>query len=265
MTDVQAPSQPDVMPICGDDYPLTEKQQKLMALARQLGREKFAPRAAQLDRDAQFPFANYDDMHASGLLALCVPEAHGGHGADYATYAMVSAEIGRYCGATALTFNMHVCTMLWSGLLSEDLEMTPEQRTIHRGDSRKNSRALAVVARVFAAEASQWPLAQWPQQYWRLLLATPGIDIAVVPDTVFDLPMVWSTGASVRRRDPWTGRVYDEVLSLDATHVDLSRLNGGAPLLNTHGAYDLEDVLGVVEAAWIDTRAGTPVDFASVE
>jgi alkylation response protein AidB-like acyl-CoA dehydrogenase len=65
---------PTVMPICGDDYPLTEKQQKLMALARQLGREKFAPRAAQLDRDAQFPFANYDDMRDSGLLALCVPE-----------------------------------------------------------------------------------------------------------------------------------------------------------------------------------------------
>jgi alkylation response protein AidB-like acyl-CoA dehydrogenase len=132
MTDVQAPAQRTVMPICGDDYPLTDKQQKLMALARQLGREKFAPRAAQLDRDAQFPFANYKDMRDSGLLALCVPEAHGGQGADYATYAMVSAEIGRYCGATALTFNMHVCTMLWSGLLSEDLEMTPEQRATHR-------------------------------------------------------------------------------------------------------------------------------------
>jgi alkylation response protein AidB-like acyl-CoA dehydrogenase len=132
MTDVQAPAQRTVMPICGDDYLLTEKQQKLMALARQLGRDKFAPRAAQLDRDAQFPFANYGDMRDSGLLALCVPEAHGGQGADYATYAMVSAEIGRYCGATALTFNMHVCTMLWSGLLSEDLEMTPEQRATHR-------------------------------------------------------------------------------------------------------------------------------------
>jgi len=107
MTDKTMPA---TMPICGDDYPLTEKQQKLMALARQLGRDKFAPRAAQLDRDAQFPFANYDDMRDSGLLALCVPEAHGGHGADYATYAMVSAEFGRYCGATALTFNMHVCT-----------------------------------------------------------------------------------------------------------------------------------------------------------
>ena len=117
MTDAQNLAKPDAMPICGDDYPLTDKQQKLMALAHQLGREKFAPRAAQLDREAQFPFANYADMRESGLLALCVPEAHGGLGADYATYAMVSAEIGRYCGATALTFNMHVCTMLWSGLL----------------------------------------------------------------------------------------------------------------------------------------------------
>lgn len=33
--------------------------------------------------------------------------------------------------------------------------------------------AMAVVERVFAADAAQWPIAQWPQQYWRLLLATP--------------------------------------------------------------------------------------------
>jgi phage major head subunit gpT-like protein len=63
--------------------------------------------------------------------------------------------------------------------------------------------------------------------------------------------VVWSTGAAVRRRDLWTGKRYDEVLSLDPAHVDLSRLAGGAPLLNTHGAFDLEDVIGVVERAWI--------------
>jgi phage major head subunit gpT-like protein len=85
-----------------------------------------------------------------------------------------------------------------------------------------------------------------------------------IDETARTVELVWSTGASVRRRDPWTGRVYDEVLSLDPSHVDLSRLNGGAPLLNTHGAYNLEDVLGVVEAAWIDTRAGTPVGRARV-
>ena len=119
------------MPICGDDFVLTERQRELLKRAEQLGRERFAPRAAELDRDAKFPFANYDDMREAGLLALCVPEAHGGQGADYATYALVSAEIGRWCGATALTFNMHVCTMLWSGLLSEDLDMSPEDRALH--------------------------------------------------------------------------------------------------------------------------------------
>ena len=62
------------MPICGDDYPLTEKQKHLMALAHDLGQNKFAPRAAQLDRDAQFPFENYKDMKPAGLLALCVPK-----------------------------------------------------------------------------------------------------------------------------------------------------------------------------------------------
>jgi phage major head subunit gpT-like protein len=93
-------------------------------------------------------------------------------------------------------------------------------------------------------------------------------EVRLMPESIDDsartVELVWSTGASVRRRDPWTGRAYDEVLSLDPAHVDLSRLNSGAPLLNTHGAYDLEDVLGVVEAAWIDTRSGTPVGRARV-
>jgi len=64
--------------------------------------------------------------------------------------------------------------------------------------------------------------------------------------------VVWSTGTTVRRRDLWTGKRYDEVLSLDPRHVDLSRLNNGAPLLNAHGAFDLANIIGVVERAWIE-------------
>ena len=51
--------------------------------------------------------------------------------------------------------------------------------------------------------------------------------------------VLWSTGAMVRRTELWTGKRYDEVLSLDPRHVDLSRLNNGAPLLNAHGTFDL--------------------------
>lgn len=71
--------------------------------------------------------------------------------------------------------------------------------------------------------------------------------------------LVWTTGATVRRQrwiDFDTYETYDETLSLDPAHVDLARLNGGAPLLNTHGSWDLSDVLGVVEKAWIDEATG---------
>jgi AAA domain len=76
------------------------------------------------------------------------------------------------------------------------------------------------------------------------------------PDTIDaaarTVEVVWSTGAAVRRTDLWTGKRYDEVLSLDPRHVDLSRLNNGAPLLNAHGAFDLANVIGVVERAVFD-------------
>jgi phage major head subunit gpT-like protein len=78
------------------------------------------------------------------------------------------------------------------------------------------------------------------------------------------IEVVWSTGAPVRRRDMWSGNAYEEVLSLDPAHVDLSRLNGGAPLLNAHGAFDLDDVIGVVERAWIAKEGGTFVGRATV-
>ena len=44
---------------------------------------------------------------------------------------MAAAEIGRYCGSTALTWNMHVCSCLWTGALADQLDMTAEERRSH--------------------------------------------------------------------------------------------------------------------------------------
>ena len=117
--------------ICGESYPLSAQQRELLETVGKLGRERFAPRAARYDRDATFPFENYDDLRRENLLGICIPKSHGGLGADFATYALVAAEMGRHCGATALTFNMHVCSTLWSGPLADDLDMTAEQRAQH--------------------------------------------------------------------------------------------------------------------------------------
>jgi alkylation response protein AidB-like acyl-CoA dehydrogenase len=119
------------MHIAGSAAELTPVQRELIELAATLGREKFAPRAARYDAEASFPFENYDDLRAAGLLKICVPKAYGGLGADFATYVMVAAEIGRHCGATALSYNMHVSSCMWSGFISDALEMTPAQRTDH--------------------------------------------------------------------------------------------------------------------------------------
>jgi alkylation response protein AidB-like acyl-CoA dehydrogenase len=116
--------------VCGSGYALTPRQKELLALVESLG-PAFASRAARYDSEASFPFENYADLRKAGLLGLCVPESHGGKGADLKTYALVSATLGKYCGATALTFNMHACSTLWPGLLADDLDMTQDQRAEH--------------------------------------------------------------------------------------------------------------------------------------
>lgn len=113
------------------DLPLTDRQHELLSLARRLGRDRFAPRAAAYDAENRFPVENFDDLREHGLLALTIPADHGGGGADYATYALVGAELGRHCGSTALAYNMHAVSMLWSGPIADDLPMTDEQRVDH--------------------------------------------------------------------------------------------------------------------------------------
>jgi len=109
---------------------LTPFEAEWTARARALG-PVFAERAFEIDRDARFPTENYADLRDAGLLGICIPERFGGQGADYRAYSLIAAEIGRYCGATALTFNMHVCSTLWSGPLADDLEMDEEMRSAH--------------------------------------------------------------------------------------------------------------------------------------
>lgn len=88
-------------------------------------------RAVATDRDATFPTENFADFRANGLLGLCVPTEFGGLGATYADYVRTSEEIGRSCGATALTFNMHNATMLWCGEVADLLDLSSAQRRQH--------------------------------------------------------------------------------------------------------------------------------------
>ena len=102
--------------------------QEVLNRINELGRERFAARAAGIDEDASFPVENYKDLAAEGLMTLAVPTEFGGHGFSLGEYAMVGAEIGKYCGATALTFNMHNASMMWSRFMYEMPNLTDEER-----------------------------------------------------------------------------------------------------------------------------------------
>lgn len=67
--------------------------------------------------------------------------------------------------------------------------------------------------------------------------------------------LTWTTGAKGRRWS-WDVGSYMEELDVSAGAVRLERLNNGAPLLGVHRSWELRDVIGVVERAWIEGGEG---------
>ena len=89
---------------------------------------RFAERASLHDRDASFPFENFDDLSREGLLALTVPSALGGIGAGARDTAKILGIFGKACPSTALVLSMHYIQHLvmarstrWPGRLSRKL------------------------------------------------------------------------------------------------------------------------------------------------
>lgn len=112
-------------------FKLSKNEEALCKKARILGKNKFLDRAYQYDDEAIFPSENYKDLFETGLLGICIPKKNGGLGANFRCYALTAAEIARYCGATALTWNMHVCSTLWTGILADDLKMPAKLQNSH--------------------------------------------------------------------------------------------------------------------------------------
>jgi hypothetical protein len=81
---------------------------------------------------------------------------------------------------------------------------------------------------------------------------------SVSPETR-SVDVVFTTGAAVRRRR-WTGWdssvPFDEILEVSERAVDLSRLNAGAPALDSHSVWSSFSQVGVVERAWIEGKEG---------
>ena len=72
----------------------------MRAQARELAREVIAPRAAQVDRDEQYPWENVRALNEAGLLGMTIPPEFGGAGLSYLDAMLVIEEMAKVCGVT---------------------------------------------------------------------------------------------------------------------------------------------------------------------
>lgn len=79
---------------------------QFVGLAADLG-ARFAPTAAQHDRDNTFVDENFRIMQETGYRALAVPAELGGQGASMRQVCYAQAELAKHCASTALAVNMH--------------------------------------------------------------------------------------------------------------------------------------------------------------
>ena len=83
-------------------YGLTEEHGLLRASVRELAEDKIAPRAAEIDEQAEYPWDVHEELKRADLLALHVPEQYGGAGADRIAHSIVVEEIARVCASSSL-------------------------------------------------------------------------------------------------------------------------------------------------------------------
>jgi len=106
-------------------FDLTAEQREIQALAREFARDEIEPHAAEWDREHGFPPALLERLGEVGLMGVCVPEEHGGGGADFLSYVLVLEELSRADAGVGVTVAVHTsaCTLpiLTFG--------TPEQRS----------------------------------------------------------------------------------------------------------------------------------------
>jgi butyryl-CoA dehydrogenase len=89
------------------DFSLSAEQREIQALAREVADAEIAPNAAAWDRDRHFPRDLFTRLGELGLMGVCVPEEHGGAGADFVSYILVLEQLSQADAGVGVTVAVH--------------------------------------------------------------------------------------------------------------------------------------------------------------
>jgi alkylation response protein AidB-like acyl-CoA dehydrogenase len=82
--------------------PLTEEQREIRELVRTLARERVAPRAAEIDKSAEFPWDMVEVLREHEVFGLPFDEEHGGTGTGALMVLIGVEELSKVCATTGL-------------------------------------------------------------------------------------------------------------------------------------------------------------------
>jgi alkylation response protein AidB-like acyl-CoA dehydrogenase len=100
--------------------PLTDEQREIRDLVRTLARERIAPRAAEIDESAEFPWDMVELMREHEVFGLAFDEAHGGSGAGSLMLLVAVEEVSRACATTGLVLAVQELSSLALRLAGTD-------------------------------------------------------------------------------------------------------------------------------------------------
>lgn len=89
------------------DFGLPDEINALRIAVREFAENEIAPRAAQLDREDQFPMDLWRKMGDMGLLGVTASPEYGGAGMGYLAHMVVMEEISRASASVGLSYGAH--------------------------------------------------------------------------------------------------------------------------------------------------------------
>src|SRR5262252_6263510 len=89
------------------DFELTDIQRETQRMCREFAARELMPNARRWDHEHLWPEDAVKKLAELSLLAVAVPETHGGAGLDNVSYALAIEEISRGCASTGVIMSVN--------------------------------------------------------------------------------------------------------------------------------------------------------------